>query len=88
MVKETKRPPIVQAGEVKTIVATGVIAIDRGNGYVQVTFCHDQMWGADVVQEREITGRVMMTLSGWEEFQRVAATLGIPIEREAGQAVH
>jgi hypothetical protein len=83
-----KNPPIVQAGEVRTIIATGIIAIDRGDGYVQVTFCHDQMWGSKDVIEREVAGRVVMTPHCWDEFKRAAEALGVHIELQVAPSVH
>lgn len=78
--------PIVQTGEVPTIIATGVIAVDRGDGFFDVTFCHDHSWGGTEVQERQVTGLVHMTERCWEQFLRIAAAIGMTIEMQAATA--
>lgn len=79
---QSGKAPIVQTGEVKTIIATGVIAVDRGDGFVDVTFCHDHRWGGSEIQERQISGLLHMTRRCWLEFLRIADMLGMEIEME------
>lgn len=67
---QSNRPPIVDPGQRPVIFATGIVAIDRAAEYVQITFCQDQLWGGLAVKEREVQGRVIVTMAGLAELMR------------------
>lgn len=84
MARASKRPPVVDPGQIPLLVATCVVAVDHGPDYVLVTLGVDQMWGQPDIQERTISGRLLLTLGAWEVLKEIASgkSVALPLGAE------
>jgi hypothetical protein len=83
-----KKPPVVDPGHVPLVVATDVVAIDRGPDYVQITFGFDQMFGRKSVQEQELSGRVVLTMRAFAALKAALAADNAEIAAQVLELVH
>lgn len=65
MAQMPKRPPVVDPGHVPLVFATGIVALDVGTDYVQVTFGVPQIWNGGGVKALDAVLRVVLTPSAW-----------------------
>lgn len=88
MARMPKRPPVVEPGHVPLVVATDVVALDRGPDYVQIIFGFDQMFGQRSVQEQDISGRVVLTLRAWEALKALVSADAAEVAAKFAALIH
>lgn len=88
MARMPRRPPVVDTGHVPLVVATDVVAVDRGPDYVQITFGFDQMFGKKDVQETELCGRLVLTMRAFAALKAAVIADNAEIATQVVVLVH